>query len=342
MYDDVKRHVFRGQTLEITQNFRSCASVIEWVNTSFEKLIVEDEGVQPHYIALEPHPDYTHGAVNVVRGRSRDDAAALRNATETRRAEAQGDRVADARGDRGGRVASCVKAKRRRRVRRRYRDVAILVPTRTELHLYEDALMLANVPYRHEGGRTFFKRQEVRELIAILRAIDDPSDQVAVIAALRSPAFACSDEDLFLHREHWRFDYQSLPDTATGLVADSLRALRTLAGRRFELALPELVRELIDTLRLVEFAMLQHQGDQTAANLLKVIDQARAFSEARRSARPPGVRALAQGERDARRGRNRRFGERRNGRCRAHRYGACGQGPRIWRRGLREHEYESS
>ena len=37
---------------------------------------------------------------------------------------------------------------------------------------------------------------------------------------------------------------------------------------------------VLDATRLVEFAMLQPQGEQVAANLLKVIDQARAFAEA--------------------------------------------------------------
>jgi ATP-dependent exoDNAse (exonuclease V) beta subunit len=44
--------------------------------------------------------------------------------------------------------------------------------------------------------------------------------------------------------------------------------------------LPELVRAVLDRTRLVEFAMLQPHGDQIAANLLKVIDQARTFAEA--------------------------------------------------------------
>ena len=41
----------------------------------------------------------------------------------------------------------------------------------------------------------------------ILRAVDDPSDQVALVAALKSAAFCCSDVDLLRHRlAHGRFD----------------------------------------------------------------------------------------------------------------------------------------
>src|SRR5262249_49964327 len=61
---------------------------------------------------------------------------------------------------------------------------------------------------------------------------------------------------------------------------DALRALGELSEMRYQITLPELVRAVLDRTRLVEFAMLQPQGDQLAANLLKIIDQARTFSDA--------------------------------------------------------------
>ena len=47
-----------------------------------------------------------------------------------------------------------------------------------------------------EGGKSFFDRQEVHETLAVLRAIDDPSDRVALVAALRSSFFGVSDRDI--------------------------------------------------------------------------------------------------------------------------------------------------
>ncbi len=61
-----------------------------------------------------------------------------------------------------------------------------------------DVLVLpdACVAYRIESGWLVLHTQEVRDLLACLRAIDDPSDQVALVAALRSRAYGCSDVDL--------------------------------------------------------------------------------------------------------------------------------------------------
>jgi ATP-dependent helicase/nuclease subunit A len=281
MYDEVKAALFGGQPLAITQNFRSVAPIIEWVNRTFEQLIEEQPRIQPAYIALEPlhvPPPAEQEAVTLVRGVV--DTSGGGGITEQRRAEADALASLILRDVGGGvwRVRDGAGGSRSAE----YRDVVVLIPRRTELYLYEDAFARAGVPFRHEGGRSFFLRQEVRELVAVLRAVDDPSDAVAAVAALRSSAFGCSDEDLFLHRTGGgRFDYLRVDNAAEGHVADALRSLAAFAALRHETPLPDLVRSVLDGTRLVEFAMLQPQGEQVAANLLKVIDQARAFGDAR-------------------------------------------------------------
>ena len=81
----------------------------------------------------------------------------------------------------------------------RWGDMAILMPARTGIEHYEQALAAAGIPYRHEGSRDFFQREEVRDLIWVLSAIDDPTDRLALVGALRSSAFAISDEELVIH-----------------------------------------------------------------------------------------------------------------------------------------------
>ena len=278
MYDDVQRHVFGSEPMRIVQNFRSASPIIDWVNRTFTRLFVPEEGVQPPYVGLAARPDYQTGdAVTVLRGEA--PAAAGSRIDAVRRFEAR-------------KLAALIRASVRDetwRVRApdggdraaAYRDVAVLIPSRTKLEIYEEEFARAELPYRHEGGRTFFVRQEVRELVAILRAIDDPGDAVAAVAALRSSAFGCSDEDLLLHQHAGgSFDYMAVSAGATGAAAAALRALREMSELRYEVTLPELLRAVLDRTRLVEFAMLQPQGGQIAANLLKMIDQARTFAEA--------------------------------------------------------------
>jgi ATP-dependent helicase/nuclease subunit A len=172
MYDDVKQHVFAGAKA-IVQNFRSSSPIIEWVNRIFNQLILERTGVQPAYIGLEHHPAYERDdGVTIVRGVTTNVASDIRRAE----AEALAGLISREVAGRGWTVRAAGSAEMRPA---EWRDVAVLIPSRAELYIYEDAFARASIPYRHEGGRSFFVRQEVRELVAVLRAIDDPSDGVA-------------------------------------------------------------------------------------------------------------------------------------------------------------------
>lgn len=78
----------------------------------------------------------------------------------------------------------------------RWGDVAVLIPTRAAAATVEEALEEADVPYRVEDATLLWSSQEVRDVLAVLHAADDPADPVAVLAALRTPGFACGDDDL--------------------------------------------------------------------------------------------------------------------------------------------------
>jgi ATP-dependent exoDNAse (exonuclease V) beta subunit len=67
------------------------------------------------------------------------------------------------------------------------RDICILLPARIHLRLLERALETAGVPYSVEAGKLVLATQEVRDLLSCLRAIEDPSDQVALVAACARP-----------------------------------------------------------------------------------------------------------------------------------------------------------
>ncbi|MFI5178359.1 MAG: UvrD-helicase domain-containing protein, partial [Vicinamibacterales bacterium] len=147
MYDDVKRELFGGARA-IVQNFRSAEPIIAWVNRIFGQLITERSGVQPRYIELEHHPAYVGTeAVTIVRGTVDGKWAA-----DARRAEAEGLAGLIAREINVGGWAVRQDGSTEKRAAT-WRDVAVLIPSRTELHIYEDAFARASIPYRHEGGR---------------------------------------------------------------------------------------------------------------------------------------------------------------------------------------------
>ena len=75
-------------------------------------------------------------------------------------------------------------------------DIVCLFQALTGVAPYEAAFKKAGVPFRLFGGRGFLKRQEVVDLINLLRYASDSSDHVALLGLLRSPFIALSDDEL--------------------------------------------------------------------------------------------------------------------------------------------------
>jgi ATP-dependent helicase/nuclease subunit A len=78
-----------------------------------------------------------------------------------------------------------------------YGDFAILCRASTSFFAYEDALERARVPFLTVAGRGFYGRPEIRDLLNALQALADPTDDLVLAGALRSPAFALSDAALY-------------------------------------------------------------------------------------------------------------------------------------------------
>ena len=91
----------------------------------------------------------------------------------------------------GGRQDACVP---------RYGDIAILFRALTGVWVYESALRRAGIPYLTVQGKGFYQREEITDLIQLLRFLDNTTDELALAAALRSPLCGLSDNGLLALR----------------------------------------------------------------------------------------------------------------------------------------------
>lgn len=78
----------------------------------------------------------------------------------------------------------------------RYGDFMLLVRSRTHLACYERALSAAGIPFDAGSRGGLLAALEVRDLVALLEFFVTPFDDLKLAQTLRSPIFACSDEDL--------------------------------------------------------------------------------------------------------------------------------------------------
>lgn len=274
---------------ELRRNRRSRPEIIEWVNRVFALMIGTgtDPAVQPAYREIHPCRD----------GDAAGPAVACFGAEVADGSNARQIRAMESRD-----VARCCRAivaERWEIVEKSgdvrpaaYKDIAILIPARTGLTGLERALSEAGVPYRVEGGSLIYRTQEVRDLLNCLTAIDDPADEVAIVGALRSPAFACSDLDLARFvSAGGRFNYL-LGDlkAAKEPAAGSLRVLRRFHEQRQAKSLGALVEEFVTDRRMAETGILDRRDRNSFRRMRYMVERARTFE----ANGPESLRALVQ------------------------------------------------
>ena len=69
----------------------------------------------------------------------------------------------------------------------RFNDVAVFYRTNAQSRVIEEQLVRAGVPYRVVGGVKFYDRREVKDLLAYLRALVNPDDEVSWRRVVNTP-----------------------------------------------------------------------------------------------------------------------------------------------------------
>jgi len=68
-----------------------------------------------------------------------------------------------------------------------YRDMAVFFRTNTQSRLIEEELLQKSIPYRMVGGTEFYKRKEIKDILAFLKVIVNPSDDISLKRIINVP-----------------------------------------------------------------------------------------------------------------------------------------------------------
>lgn len=267
-----------GANLTLATNFRSSQPVLDWVNATFGSLIQHKPGSQPAYQPLLARRGDPAGGPGVAvlgdqpypESLKADDLRAIEatlvaqtvlRAIDEQWSVGSGD---DARPARLG-------------------DITVLLPARTSLGALEQAFEAADIAYRAETASLVYATPEVRDLLMVARAVDDPTDELAVVSALRTTALGCGDDDLYRHRvEHglgWNHQLVDVEAPSTP-VADGLRWLGELHRRRAWQSPAQTLETIVADRHLMQLGVLAHRHREVWRRLRFVIDQARAWTDA--------------------------------------------------------------
>ncbi len=277
VYDQCTARLGDDHHVRIRQNFRSGSRIIAWVNRVFTRLIERSSGghYQPQYVPLIPGPRAARLPGDVVLlyppEPSRDCAGNIDNIRFREGCcialfiqQAVADEWPCRTGDRDRPLT--------------FGDVAILLPRTTGIEHYEEAFRACELPYHIIGGKHFYRRLEIQSLTNVVTAIDNPEDGIAVVGALRSPFFGCSDEDLLRHAlAGGQFNYLRPKAAPVEPLAEIFELFRRLHRDRNSRTTASLLSEFFDETKGLELFLTKPQGAVRVANLLKVVDAARSM-----------------------------------------------------------------
>jgi DNA helicase-2/ATP-dependent DNA helicase PcrA len=169
---------------------------------------------------------------------------------------------------------------RRNRENRGFNEFAVLYRTNAQSRAIEDALRREAIPYRLVGSVRFYDRREIRDMMAYLKLIANPSDEEAFRRAIAVPKRGIGDSSVdtlsarakatgvSLSEVASREDLQeSLRPAARKALAEFTRLISDLRERAKDTSVDVLIQELIGEIRYVEY--LQAEGPESARDRIE-------------------------------------------------------------------------
>jgi len=142
--------------------------------------------------------------------------------------------------DESGFVAEQIRALRRGPDGHDLSDMAVLYRTNAQSRLVEEALVKAGIPYRIYGGLRFYDRKEIKDLLAYLRLVMNPADDMSLKRIINVPPRGLGKVTLDLLEEEARAEGGSLYDALGRAAVQTPPARWSRAGK----ALVDLLADL--------------------------------------------------------------------------------------------------
>jgi ATP-dependent helicase/nuclease subunit A len=185
----------------------------------------------------------------------------------------------------------------------KFSDIALLFRAMTHVQTYESAFRRANIPYQTVLGRGFYEREEVTDLIQLLRFLDNKTDELALAAILRSPLCGISDNALLalrcaplladpeqgdqlrrfsqtrnlLHGLRRHREIAFISDDEHELLDRAAELVKQLVARRHHFTIGELLRFAVERSEYMTVIAATFDAPQRMANIQRLFTLAERF-----------------------------------------------------------------
>ena len=174
-----------------------------------------------------------------------------------------------------------------------YDDMAVFYRTNAQSRILEDMFLRAGVPYKIVGGTRFFDRAEIRDVMAYLKMIVNPADEMSLKRVINTPRRGIGStsigriEDLARQNACSFFQACEIATAETGLFSAKVRnALGDFVnivreGRRMDGELKDVVEMIVDKSGLVQAfrAEATMEAESRAENIQEFLGVAAEFEE---------------------------------------------------------------
>jgi DNA helicase-2/ATP-dependent DNA helicase PcrA len=167
--------------------------------------------------------------------------------------------------------------------KRRYSDFAILYRTNAQSRVMEEVLLKSNIPYQIVGGLKFYDRKEIKDILAYLRVIANPNDDISLLRIINVPKRGigassidkivsyASENGLSVFEALGELEHIGLSARIAASLIEFRRQLEQWAQLQDYVSVTELVEEVLDKSGYRE--MLKAEKTLEAQSRLENIDE---------------------------------------------------------------------
>jgi len=174
------------------------------------------------------------------------------------------------------------------------RDCAVMYRVNAQSRALEEAFMRYGVPYRLVGGTRFYQRREIKDIIAYLRVIHNPSDNISLTRIINIPSRGIGQRTLAELSAWARNQGMSLYDAIelvsekkgpafttriTYALTNFFELMEKLRAKNGKLNLFDLIDKVIETTGYQQYLLAQENGEDRWENVLELRGVAEEYSE---------------------------------------------------------------
>ncbi|MGB6874302.1 MAG: UvrD-helicase domain-containing protein, partial [Dehalococcoidia bacterium] len=179
------------------------------------------------------------------------------------------------------------------------KDCAVMYRVNAQSRTLEETFLRYGVPYRLVGGTRFYHRREVKDIIAYLRLIHNPQDNVSLVRIINVPVRGIGQRTLSQlqswAKAHDASLFEALKQVSHNLIASEAkqslppRIIQALAGfdalmvkliaQSPELSLSGLLDEILEHIRYKEYILNKEDGEERWENVMELKSVASEYDE---------------------------------------------------------------